>query len=41
MAPLVTVGLTLLLLGAPGVFGRKFTVSPSALVFADLPSLGD
>jgi hypothetical protein len=27
--------------GAPGVFGQKFTVSPSALVFADLPSPGD
>ena len=27
--------------GAPGVFGRKFTVSPSALVFTDLPLLGD
>ena len=23
--------------GAPGVSGRKFTVSPSALVFTDLP----
>jgi len=27
--------------GVPGVFGRKFTVNPSAVVFADFPSPDD